>query len=516
MRIAVICFLLFCVHKLLSQQFDTAIFPLLNKEKAPFYFGVASGDPQQNSIVLWTKIIPENNTPKQLRWQIATDTFMQNIVKTAEVTTDSNSAFSAAVFVNDLFPGSYYFYRFLYGEKSSSIGRTKTASKNADSLKFAVVSCNHFETGYFNGFRMIANRNDLDAVIHLGDYIYEYARNKKSKKEKVREHIPVSELLSLQDYRSRYAQYRLDEDMQEMHRLHPVVAIWDDHEFANNMYANGAQNHQKNEGDWQARKERARKVYFEWLPVSTAPELTIIRKLDYGDLATIYMLDERTVARSKQVETPYDSTLYASDRTMIGKEQADWLINGIKNSNSRWKVIGNQVLFSELDAHQLSKKHAKLLDTWDGYPIERATLYDSFYANNIKNLVFITGDIHTSWAFDVVANPKDNNKYNRKTGKGVIGAEFVTPSVSSTNLDEKAPKVIAKLVSDVLVSKKNNPHLYFNNMTDHGYMLLKLNREKATATWHYAITIRKKTTEEKKTVTYESLYNDNRLRKVKR
>jgi alkaline phosphatase D len=174
-------------------------------------------------------------------------------------------------------------------------------------LKFGVVSCNNYQHGYFNAYGILAQQYDIDAVIHLGDYIYEYGVSNNKKKPQVRNHIPETEILSLVDYRSRYAQYRLDKDLMEAHRLHPFITEWDDHEFANNAYKDGAGNHQEDkEGAWEARKAQARKVYFEWLPIADNPEESIIRKLNYGGLAEIFMLDERAEARSKQLESPTD------------------------------------------------------------------------------------------------------------------------------------------------------------------------------------------------------------------
>ena len=492
-------------HKEIETLFDPAL--------KPFYFGVASGDPQQTQVVLWTKIFPETHQRMTVKWEVATDTLMQNIVANGSAETDSFSAYTVKVVVSDLLPHQHYFYRFHTQGTYSPIGRTKTApDKEIAALKFAVVSCNNYQHGFFNAYGIVAAQYDIDAVIHLGDYIYEYGVSRNKKKPQVRNHIPETEILSLMDYRSRYAQYRLDKNLMEAHRLHPFITEWDDHEFANNAYKDGAGNHQESEeGSWEDRKARAKKVYFEWLPIADNPEESIIRKMNYGGLAEIFMLDERAEARSKQLESPADTNLYNKDRAMLGKSQAAWLTQGIMHSTAKWKVISNQVIFSELDAHKLSKKHARLMDSWDGYPVERKEMMDSFYSNNVKNIIVITGDIHTSWAFDLVQHPQDKTIYNPKTGKGVIGAEFVTPSLSSHNLDERVSKGFARIIASFLRGRKTNPHLRFNDLTSHGFILLDLNAERAKATWFFCETVKRPSLHYATKNSWSTKFNQNKL-----
>lgn len=496
-----------------AQLFDKAIGDLLDPALKPFYFGVASGDPQQNQVIIWTKVWSETNKPVMVKWQVATDTAITNIMAAGRVYADSTSAFTVKVAVQNLLPGKTYFYRFETEGTFSPIGRTKTAPVDAAELKFAVVSCNNYAHGYFNPYRLIANRNDLNAVIHLGDYIYEYGTN-RGKHPDVRAHIPDHEILNLQDYRSRYAQYRLDKDLQEAHRLNPFITEWDDHEFANDAYKEGAKNHQPEEGEWSTREAIAKKVYFEWLPITDNAEDNIIRKLSYGTLADLYMLDGRTEGRCKQVESPYDTLLTCTTRTMLGKKQSDWLTAGIDNSTALWKIIANQVVFSELDAHQLTKKYAINADAWDGYPEERKEILDSFYQHGVKNIIIMTGDIHLSWAFDLVQDPKNKKRYNAKTGEGVIGAEFVTPSVSTNGLGERFPRGLCGIIGSIIKRKSTNPHLRFQNLVDHGFILLDLNKERANATWYLVKTSKKKTDKYSAKNSYSTKYNENRLVKV--
>lgn len=494
--------------------FDNGISQLLDPSLKPFYFGVASGDPQQNSLVIWTKVWNDTAEMVAVNWEVATDSTMQHVIAGNEIHSSFISAFTVKIVVKNLQPATTYFYRFETGNVFSPIGRTKTAPVQADKLRFAVVSCNNFEGGYFNAYRLIANRNDIDAVLHLGDYIYEYGANKSKKHPSVRQHIPEHEILNLQDYRSRYAQYRLDKDLQEAHRLHPFINVWDDHEFANDAYKDGAKNQQADEGDWEVRKAIAKKVYFEWLPITDNVEESVIRKMSYGNLADLFMIDTRVEERCKQVD-PYDTLLQCTTRTILGAKQTAWLTQGVEHSAARWKVIANQVVFSELDAHQLTKKSRINADAWDGYPEERKELFDSFYANNTKNIVIITGDIHLSWAFDLVLNATNKNNYDRKTGKGVIGAEYVVPSVSSNGLGERIPRGLAKIVALILGRKTTNPHLRFQNLVDHGYMILDLNNERANATWYFCNTVRKRTEKFSDKDSWSTKWNENRLVKEK-
>ena len=227
--------------------FHPDIVKLAGETESQFPFGIASGDPGPNSIVLWSKVFPANlKEVVNVRWIIATDTTLKNKVGGGTLIADSSSAFTIQLEQQGLKPSTKYFYCFYTATDSSAIGRTKTASDNGENLRFAVASCANYQMGYFNAYGHIAKRNDIDAIIFLGDYIYEYGPGSNE----IRPHIPNNEILTLEDYRSRYAQNRLDSNLLEAHRLHPFITIWDDHEFANNTYTDGAQNHQDYEDDW--------------------------------------------------------------------------------------------------------------------------------------------------------------------------------------------------------------------------------------------------------------------------
>ncbi len=496
-----------------QQPFYAEIDSFFDPSLKPFYFGVASGDPHYNSVIIWTKVWRETPEAITVQWEIATDTLMQNIVQAGESSADSNSAFTVKVNVQNLQPKTRYFYRFKYGNTYSPIGRTKTAPQfEIDSLRFAVISCSNYEAGYFNVYRLIAGRNDIDAIIHLGDYIYEYATGKYGDLNLPRKNIPATEIVALKDYRSRYAVYRLDKDLQEAHRLHPMISIWDDHEFANNTYKDGAGNHQQNEGEWEVRKANAKKAYFEWLPITDNAEESIIRKITYGNLAEIFLLDERTEGRSKQVEKLTDSTI--STKRMLSEAQEQWLTDGIASSTAHWKIIANQVVFSELHLEKITKKYHSTSDIWNGYPAERNAILDFFYAHNLKNIIIITGDIHVSLGFDLVRKPLDKTSYHPKNSTNVIGAEFVAPSVTSAGLGERIKsKALANLAGSIM--RDHNPHLRYSDLAHHGYILLTLTQEKANATWIYVNTILSKNYKIATPKSWSTLWGNNSLFKEK-
>jgi alkaline phosphatase D len=461
---------------------------------APFEFGVASGDPLPDAVVIWTKLYLDTEKPELVTWEMATDTLMQHLVQTGEAFTYGTSALTVKVDVKGLDPGTTYFYRFKHKDHYSPIGRTKTAVQNADPeasgqalLRLAVVSCADYQNGYFNAFGDIAKRNDLDAVLHLGDYIYEYGvwrgGPRKMMRNRVREHIPDKNCTELKDYRTRYGQYRLDAQLREAHRLHPFIVIWDDHEIANNASVDGAE---RASADWEARKAAAKQAYFEWMPIRENPERSIVRSFSFGNLAELWMLDGRLAGRSKQANGPNDSTLYSPDRHMLGVKQTDWLLNGMAASQAKWKIIGNQVVFSQLnDSKVFNRRPSVRMDRWDGYPAERKAIFDFIYKNDLKDIVVVTGDVHTSWAFELTGDPADPAVYDRKTGKGVVGAEFVTPSVTSFNFDDVAPKFLIVEAKRRFKKKKNNPHLRYLDLNNHGYFTLTLTQERAQADWFF-------------------------------
>lgn len=461
---------------------DTA--HLRDSSMAPFYHGVASGDPLYNQVIIWTRVTPADSLPDiDVVWEVSEDEGFAEIFKTGTVTTDPSRDYTVKIDVDGLEAGQSYFYRFHALGKTSITGRTKTASREPESLAFGVVSCSNYDWGYFNSYGALAKEN-LDAVIHLGDYIYEYAPGGYGDSTLGRAPIPNKEIITLQDYRSRYSQYRLDKDLIAAHANHPFINIWDDHEIANNSYKDGAQNHQPEEGSYEDRKRVARQVYYEWIPIRE--EDRHYRKFEFGELAYLLMLDERLEGRTYIADSLGDPSLQDSSRTMLGMEQRDWFIENLKISDAQWKVIGNQVIFS-----YLNWGHATFninLDSWDGYPIEQQLIADVIKEDSIQNVVFITGDTHTAWAFEVTNKPFD--EYNQETGEGAFAVEFGTTSINSANSNERFADSLVFAHEKKIVNSAINPHLKWANMRDHGYLVLKLDKDRATGEWKSMETIR--------------------------
>ncbi len=451
---------------------------------APFYHGVASGDPLSDRVVIWTRVTPQDSVPTiKVAWEFSSDEDFSKLITSGEKKTGPERDYTVKVDVGGLAPGKSYHYRFKALGATSVTGSTRTASQQAEEVKFGVISCSNYEWGYFNAYGALANE-ELDAVVHLGDYIYEYGPGAYGDTTLGRTPIPDKEIVTLQEYRTRYSQYRLDPDLRAAHAKHPFINIWDDHEITNNSYKDGAQNHQEEEGSYEERKNVARQVYYEWLPIRESEKH--YRKFSYGQLADLIMLDERLEGRTQQADSLQDPSLRDPDRTMLGAEQLDWLLTNLKASGARWKVIGNQVIYS-----YLNWGHATFninLDSWDGYPIEQEKIAGTIKANDLSNVVFITGDTHTAWAFEATNKPFDG--YNQETGEGAFAVEFGTTSISSANSNELFPIEAVLQHEQKIVNSPINPHLKFTNMRDHGYLVLTLTADKATSQWKFMKTIK--------------------------
>lgn len=501
----------------------------------PFYHGVASGDPLEDRVVIWTRVSPEEDKTITLKYELATDTAFVNVVQYGNTSTNLAKDYTVKVDATGLSSGTTYYYRFISTNTSASndtslVGRTKTTPSNVanlSNLKFAVVSCANYEGGFFNGYRNISKLNDLDAVIHLGDYIYEYKAGgykNAALTDASRTNEPVNEILSEADYRIRYALYRLDPDLMALHQQHPMISIWDDHEASNDAYLQGAENHDPNtEGDWQTRKSIAKKVYFEWMPIRDAANEQIYRKVSYGSLMDLIMLDTRLEGREKQpdhFDTPNDGK-----RVIISPTQYDWFMQSLKTSTAKWKVIGNQTLFSTFNVgfaatdptklDSIRKTEDNFIDDWEGYLLQRDAIIDSIRKNHINNVIIVTGDSHCSWSFDVTKqavqypiaaymnlpqpnpfNTTTGEGYNATTGKGSWAVEFGGPSISSANFDElfSMNQVLGfeYAMNNPIPQLGNvvyNPHMKFVDLKNHGYFILDLKNDSVQADYYYVKTI---------------------------
>jgi alkaline phosphatase D len=434
-------------------------------------------------------------------WEVATDSRFRQVVRHGRVVTGPERDHTVKVDADRLRPGRWYYYRFHHDGVTSPVGRTRTApATGADvrRLRVGVVSCSHFEFGYFAAYRHLAQRDDLDAVLHLGDYLYEREPGEGS----IRRHDPAHEIVSLSDYRRRHAQYKSDPDLQLLHAKVPFIVTWDDHEVTNDNWRAGAENHDPGEGPYLARKARAQRVYDEWMPVrmggtvATGDSTRLFRRLQWGRLADISMLDLRSY-RDEQVAAPAPFPLPQiqteaddPDRTITGNRQMAWLKEALLRRETRWKLVGNSVMIAPLSFAQLPKDAVAAinevtgevpaegvplnLDQWDGYSADRRELFDHIVKNQVKNAVFLTGDIHSAWANDL---PIDPGTY---PVTGSAGVEFVCTSVTSSNIDDVTgtpPRTATLSIEAVL--QANNRHVKYLNFDDHGFSVLDVTRERA-------------------------------------
>lgn len=335
--------------------------------KVSFEHGVASGDPLQDRVILWTRLTPNDASARlQVTWQIALDQQFKQIIKTDKVITTASDDFTIKVDATGLKADQRYFYRFIFGDKISPIGQTKTLAANTSKVSFAVCSCSNYPAGYFYVYREIAKQN-VDVVIHLGDYIYEYGEGEYASEDAVKLGRTLAadnnqEIIKLDDYRKRYALYRQDPDLQAVHQRHPFIVVWDDHELANDTWKEGAENHQENEGSFLERKLAALQAYFEWMPIRPIDDqkIKIYRQFDFGHLVQLSMLDTRIIARDEQLDyanyitasgldaAKFQADLTDRNRTLMGYDQRDWLLGKLQQSTATWNVLGQQILMSKM------------------------------------------------------------------------------------------------------------------------------------------------------------------------
>ncbi|GAU68279.1 putative alkaline phosphatase [Streptomyces sp. NBRC 110611] len=464
-----------------------------------FLHGVASGDPLPDGVLLWTRVTPApaatpgsgRGPATEVGWQVARDKDFATVVARGGLTTSAATDHTVKADVRGLRPATDYYYRFTVDGQHSPVGRTRTApahDSTADHVRFGVVSCANWESGYFSAYRHLADRTDLDAVLHLGDYLYEYESGRfPSFRHTVRPHSPAHELLTLADYRVRHGVHKTDPDAQALHAAHPVIAIWDDHEFADNAWKDGAGNHSPDtEGSWSARMAAAKQAYFEWMPVRPSTAGTTYRRLRFGSLADLHLLDLRSF-RDEQVR-PGSGAVDDPGRTLTGRAQLDWLKAGLERSDTAWRLVGTSVMispvaFGALPAHLLGPLAEVLgipkeglaanTDQWDGYTDDRRELLGHLSDRAIGNTVFLTGDIHMAWANDV---PLRAATY---PATRPVATEFVVTSVTSDNVDDYlhvAPHTVS--LAGVAAIRATNRHVKWLDMDSHGYGVLDVGAER--------------------------------------
>ena len=489
-----------------------------------FQHGVASGDPEPRAVVIWTRVTPtpaatpgSGAGPKvTVTWEVAKDRRFRDVVRRGSFVTGPSRDHTVKVDVQDLRPATWYHYRFRYDGATSRVGRTRTAPAERAlprNLRFGVVSCANWQAGWFSAYRGLAARDDLHAVLHLGDYLYEYAPGQYGygqSNEDIRPHEPAREMVSLADYRQRHAQYKTDPDLQDAHAKFPWIITWDDHEVTNDQWRAGAENHSEDEGDYLERRARAHRAFDEWIPArmdGTArlgDGSRLFRRLKFGQLAELSMLDLRSY-RSKQVEQPAppapwpDAEIDDPDRTITGDRQLEWLRDSLHQRRAQWKLIGNPVMIAPVNFGSLPDELVNPVadvtgllprdgapynvDQWDGYTADRRKLFRHIRNRQVKDALFITGDIHSGWACEL---PYDASTYTGQNAPGddSAGVEFVCSSVTSNNLKDITgdPSGATSTVVEEGI-KANNRHIKYLDFDSHGFSVLDLTPRRAQMDW---------------------------------
>jgi alkaline phosphatase D len=445
-----------------------------------FQHGVASGDPLQEAVILWTRLTNTEEGPIDVWYEVSRDLDFTRRVDVGTISTDASVDYTVKFDATGLRPGRTYYYRFMALGRTSPIGRTRTAADGSLArLRLGVCSCASYAHGYFQAYAALARRTDLDVIVHLGDYIYEYGTGEYGS---IRAYEPSNEIVTLADYRTRYGYYRRERDLQALHQQTPFITIWDDHESADNSWSGGASNHDASEGEWADRKEAARRAYSEWMPIRDQADGRIWRSFRFGDLVDLVMLDTRIWGRDEQPRNIGDDIRFDEDRQLLGADQEAWMSQQLRDSTTKWRVLGQQVMVAQLKTVGAPNSEGGgaifNADQWDGYTAARDRLFAQIRSEAIENLVVLTGDIHSSWAFDLTEDPNNPETYNGETGEGSLGVEFVVPGISSPGF----PRGIGVGFAESALIE--NPHLKYAELESRGYAVLDITPERVQAAYY--------------------------------
>lgn len=513
-----------------------------------FDHGVASGDPLQDRVILWTRLTPSDLSARlQVTWQIALDSQFKQIIKTDKVTTSASQDFTVKVDATGLTANQSYFYRFVFGDKISPVGQTKTLPTSTSKVSFAVCSCSNYPAGYFYVYREMAKQN-VDVVIHLGDYIYEYGADGYATEDAVKlgRTLPADnnkEIIKLDDYRKRYALYRKDKDLQALHHRHPFIVIWDDHELANDTWREGADNHQANEGSFLDRKLAALQAYFEWMPIRPIDDqhIKIYRQFDFGNLVQLTMLDTRIIARDKQLDyadymtanglnaVKFQADLTNPARTLMGYAQRDWLLGKLQQSNATWNVLGQQILMAKMliptelllslaaivsgnpSAEALSQMNAQITELvklkirlQQGDPTltlqEKARVQtvapynlDAWDGYFVEREILYGTLAQLNKKVVVLAGDTHNawssNLYSKDGA--FVGVELATSSISSPGLEKYLSIPLAQLQQFEFAFTTLIDELNYCNLNQRGYLIVQFDETQVQSQWMYVDSIKK-------------------------
>jgi alkaline phosphatase D len=472
-----------------------------------FQHGIASGDPLADRVMLWTRVTPhDHGNPVPVQWVLATDEPLRHVVAsgTTDATLDADWTVHADAVGLDA--DTTYYYRFRALDADSPVGRTRTLPTTTDHVRLAMVSCAKLNAGFFNAYARIAERDDLAFLLHLGDYIYEASNTPPASQtpgaDIGRPFEPLHECVTLDDYRARYSQYHRDPDVQRLHAAHPLVTTVDDHEFADGAWRDGAAEHKPEYGPWADRRANAFRVREEWLPVrrpDPADPERVWRQVSLGDLADVFVIDTRT-RRDEPVPPP---AMNDPSRTALGPDQREWLLGALDGSTARWRLLANPSVMGRTWTTELpddirpSLTKVKLLagdmqgpdfDQWDGYPAERELLLDHIADTGIDNLVVLSGDVHVSLVMDL----------HRDDNEDPVAPEFITPSLTSQNLDDKM-KWPRHSDDAHRVETEALQHLRdwrWADLDSHGYVVIDVTPERVTAEYWHLDTVLERTPDE--------------------
>lgn len=440
-----------------------------------FADGVASGDPLADAIILWTRVRPASvDESVELFFEMAIDPDFEMRVAADYISqlTTADRDHTMKIDVADLDADTTYYYRFYAQGRTSPIGRTRTAPDGpSDRLRFAVTSCASYAHGHYHAYDEISGRADLSAVFHLGDYIYEFGDGVYGD---VRTYDPPHETVTLDDYRRRYRHQRADPGLYEIHRQHPFIVTWDDHEVANDAWTDGAENHSDDEGDWFERKAAGVQAFFEWLPIREGEPGRVYRRLSYGDLVDIIVLDTRYEGRDEQIALTDMGALESindPDRQLLGEAQESWCFDRLSESTAQWKLLAQQVMVGHmiLTPGEDGEPHRPFFaDPWDGYEHARRRLLNHISDNDIADVVVLTGDVHSSFVNDCTIDPLLG--YDSATGDGSVCVEFVTPGITSPGLsfDDGTLSLILS----------RNPHMQWVEVLKKGYLVIDVDADR--------------------------------------
>ncbi|MDY0051327.1 MAG: alkaline phosphatase D family protein [Aliarcobacter sp.] len=527
-----------------------------NSTNVSFLHGVASGDPLTNSVIIWTRLTPSDSIDElNLNYEVSKSDTFATLSHSGSLTTKKTEDYTVKIDLQNLEENTVYYYRFKSNNKISIVGKTKTLSSSPSQVKFAVFSCSNYPNGYFNSYNEVSKIEDIDVVLHLGDYIYEYgmyekdgitpayATNNAVSINRVLEKDNDTELLTLDDYRKRYAIYHTDEGSISIHKNLPFITIWDDHEVANDIYKDGAQNHDSTEGDFETRKLAALQAYFEWLPIRPVVQDNdeiIYRSFDFGNLVSLHMLDTRIIGRDIQLDYSnyfddlgnFDQSTFISDmsdssRSMIGNEQLSWLQGKLASSSAKWQVLGQQVLMGkmflpaelltlivQLNADLTSEQKIAVLTQLNTVLVELVTIKTRILQGDTT--VSTEESVRLTTVLPYNLDAWDGYSYEREVlyatirnlGKNVvvlagdthnswanelkdnngnnIAVEFATTSVTSPGMEEYAglsTKEIAMQFEGAITLLIDD--LKYTNLNQRGYLIVEFNENEAIATWNY-------------------------------